>query len=165
MIWDAINLLVAVPLLVAGIFLSSRKSLRGRLLLTGMLSYFFYVYLMYATMMAFNPLFLVYVAIFALSIVGLAINLSRIDVASLPQRFAARFPIRIFSGYMVLLAVMLIVLWVGRIIPMSLSNKLSPEPAGISTLESQALDLGLIVSRLDYLLRFYFGGVPLGDIY
>ncbi|MEJ2562268.1 MAG: hypothetical protein P8Z42_06220 [Anaerolineales bacterium] len=40
MIWDAINLLVAVPLLVTGIFLSSRKSLRGRLLLAGMLSYY-----------------------------------------------------------------------------------------------------------------------------
>ena len=40
MIWDAINLLVAVPLLVTGIFLSSRKSLRRRLLLAGMLSYY-----------------------------------------------------------------------------------------------------------------------------
>ncbi|MEJ2607540.1 MAG: hypothetical protein P8Z41_12800, partial [Anaerolineales bacterium] len=38
-------------------------------------------------MMVFNPLFLVYVAIFALSIVGLMVNLSRIDVAGLPQRF------------------------------------------------------------------------------
>jgi hypothetical protein len=100
---------------------------------------------MYATMMVFNPLFLVYVAIFALSIVGLMVNLSRIDVAGLPQRFGAHFPIRIFTGYMVLMAPMLIVLWVGRIIPMSVNNNFPPELAGVSTLESQALDLGLIV--------------------
>ncbi len=144
-IWDVINLLVAVPLFVAGAYLTNRNSLRGRLLLSGMFSYFFYVYLMYATMMAFNPLFLVYVAIFALSIFGLAINLSSIEIARLPQRFTERFPVRIFIGYMVLLAVMLIGLWMGRIIPMAMSNSLSDELAGISTLESQALDLGLIV--------------------
>lgn len=143
-IWDVINLLIAVPLFAVGIFLSGRNSLRGRLLLAGLLMYLFYVYLMYATMMAFNPLFLVYVAIFSLSIVALAINLSKIDIGGLPQKFSERFPVRIFTGYMVLLAVMMIGLWVGRIIPMTLSNSLPPELTGLSTLESQALDLGLI---------------------
>ncbi len=144
-IWDVINLAVAAPLFMVGMFLSERNSLRGRLLLVGMLSYFFYVYLMYATMMAFNPLFLIYVAIFALSIVALALNLSGMNVAGFAQRFAASFPVRIFSGYMLLLAVMVVGLWMGRIIPMAINNSLPPELAGRNTLESQALDLGLIV--------------------
>lgn len=43
-IWDAINLFVGVPLFAAAIYLAHRNSLRGRLLLGGLLFYFFYVY-------------------------------------------------------------------------------------------------------------------------
>jgi hypothetical protein len=96
-IWDGINLLVGVPLLAAGILLTRRRSLRGRLLLAGLLSYFFYVYLMYATMMAFNELFLVYVAIFALCGVAFLLNLAQIEVRRLPTRLAASFPRRVFA--------------------------------------------------------------------
>ena len=69
-VWDVIDLCLALPLFAAAIVLSRRGSLRGRLLLGGMLFYFFYQYMQYAVMLAFNPLFLVYVAIFALSAVA-----------------------------------------------------------------------------------------------
>ncbi len=65
-VWDVIDLILALPLFAVAIVLSLRGSLRGRLGLCGMLFYFVYKYLMYAVMVAFNPLFLVYVAIFAL---------------------------------------------------------------------------------------------------
>lgn len=69
-VWDVIDLCLALPLFAAAIVLSQRNSLRGRLLLGGMFFYFFYKYMQYAVMVAFNPLFLVYVAIFALSAVA-----------------------------------------------------------------------------------------------
>jgi hypothetical protein len=144
-IWDGINLFLGVPLLGAGVFLSWRHSLRGRLLLAGLLSHFFYVYLMYATMMAFNRLFLIYVAIFALCGVAFILNLAEIEVPELPMRLSTSFPRRVFAGYMILLAAMPVVLWMGRIVPMLASNRFPPELAGLSTLEPQALDLGLIV--------------------
>ncbi len=144
-IWDVINLAIGLPLLAAAIYLSARGSLRGRLLLAGLLSYFFYVYLMYATMMAFNPLFIVYVAIFALSGVGFFINLSSIDVAGLPQKMGPRFPRRVFAVFSLVVGAMLVFLWMGRIVPMTISNAFPPELAGLSTLEPQALDLGLLV--------------------
>jgi hypothetical protein len=147
-IWDGINLLVGVPLLAAGILLTRRHSLRGRLLLAGLLSYFFYVYLMYATMMAFNELFLVYVAIFALCGVAFLLNLAQIEVRRLPTRLAASFPRRVFAVYMILLAAMLVVLWMGRIVPILATNRFPAELAGLTTLEPQALDLGLIVPLL-----------------
>src|SRR6266700_3795528 len=98
-VWDVIDLCLALPLFAAAIVLSQRNALRGRLLLGGMFFYFVYKYMMYATMVAFNPLFLVYVAIFALSAVAFFLNLQGIDVAGLPARFSARFPRRLFIGF------------------------------------------------------------------
>lgn len=144
-IWDVINLSIGLPLFAAAIVLALRNSLRGRLLLGGMLAYFFYVYLMYATMMAFNPLFLVYVAVFALSLVGFFLNMSRIDVAGLPARFSLRFPRSVFIVFSLALSVALLLLWIARIVPIMMSGQFPEELAGITTLETQALDLGLIV--------------------
>ena len=144
-IWDVINLVIGLPLLALGIYLGGRDSLRGRMLLSGLMSYFFYVYLMYATMMAFNPLFLVYVLIFGLCAIAFVINLSVIDIASLPTQIGERFPRRLYAGYMLVVAVMMTFLWLGRVIPITLTNSLPTELAGFSTLEAQALDLGFIV--------------------
>jgi hypothetical protein len=144
-IWDTINLLIGVPLLGVGILLARRGSLRGRLLQAGLLSYFFYVYLMYATMMAFNPLFLLYVAIFSLSLVGCLKTVTAIDIADLPNRVEERFPRRVFAAYMLMLAAMVTLLWMGLVVPITMTNSFPAELAGVSTLESQALDLGLIV--------------------
>ena len=144
-IWDVINLSIGLPLLAAAVILTLRGSLRGRLLLGGLLAYFFYVYLMYATMMAFNPLFLLYVAIFSLSLVGFFLNLSRIDVTGLPSHFSPRFPRTVFVLFSFLLGVVLLLLWIGRIVPIMMTGQFPKELAGITTLETQALDLGLIV--------------------
>jgi hypothetical protein len=116
--------------------------------LAGLLPYFFYVYLMYATMMAFNELFLVYVAIFALCGVACLLNLAQIEVRRLPTRRAASLPRRVSAVYMILLAAMLVVLWMGRIVPILATNRFPAELAGLTTLEPQALDLGLIVPLL-----------------
>ena len=144
-IWDAINLFIGLPFFVIAIYLTSRHSLRGKLLLGGFLCYFFYVYLMYATMMAFNRLFLIYVAIFSLSLVASLLNLRDIDVPSLPSHISARFPRRFFSIFAILLAAVLIILWSKLILSAMIPNQLPAEFAGRNTLQSQALDLGLIV--------------------
>jgi hypothetical protein len=144
-IWDVINLCIGLPLLAAAVILALRGSLRGRLLLGGLLAYFFYVYLMYATMMAFNPLFLVYVAVFSLSLVGFFLNMSRVEIAALPSHFSERFPRAVFIVFSLLLSAALLLLWIGRIIPIMMTGQFPEELAGVGTLETQALDLGLIV--------------------
>ncbi len=114
-VWDVIDLILALPLFAVAIVLSLRGSLRGRLGLCGMLFYFVYKYLMYAVMVAFNPLFLVYVAIF---------------------------------GFTLVMSAALIVLWLGRIIPYTLAGRFPDEFAGMSTLVTQAFDLGMVVPLL-----------------
>jgi len=147
-VWDVINLFVGLPLFAVAIYLVQKNSLRGKLLLGGLLFYFVYVYLMFATGVAFNRLFLVYVAIFALSAVAFFLNLSGISVALLPARISARFPRGIFIVFTFVMSAVLVFLWLGRILPVMLTDQFPPDLAGVSTLESQALDLGMIVPLL-----------------
>ena len=71
--WDSVTLFVVVPILAAALLGVWRGSMRAALLVAGILAYFAYQYLEYATFLAYGPLFLVYVAIFALSLSGLAV--------------------------------------------------------------------------------------------
>src|SRR5262252_5980394 len=52
-IWDVIDLCLALPLSIIALVLTWRGSLRGKLLLGGMLFYFFYKYMQYAVMLSF----------------------------------------------------------------------------------------------------------------
>jgi hypothetical protein len=144
-VWDVINLFIALPLFAVAIYLSQRNSLRGKVLLCGLLFYFVYAYLMYTTGVAFNRLFLVYVAIFALGAVAFFLTLSDIDVAHLPDQLSTRFPRRIFIGFTFVMSAILVFLWLGRILPIMLTDQFPPDLAGVSTLESQGLDLGMVV--------------------
>ncbi len=144
-IWDIINLFIGLPLFAIAIYLSQRNSLRGRLLLGGLLFYFCYVYAMAMTGNSFNPLFLVYVLIFALTSVVFFLNLNSIDVKQLPDQVSEHFPRRLFIGFTFVVSIVLIVLWVGRIIPIMINDRFPPEIAGITTLSTQAFDLGMVV--------------------
>ncbi len=115
-VWDVIDLCLALPLFAVAIVLSWRGSLRGQLLLGGLLFYFVYQYVQYATMVAFNPLFLVYVVIFTLSAVAFFLNVGGIEVPRLPARVSARFPRRLFIGFTLVMSAALILLWLERIV-------------------------------------------------
>jgi len=147
-IWDVIDICLALPLFIVTIVLSWRGLLRGKLLLSGMLFYFFYKYLMYAVMVAFNPLFLVYVGIFALSAIAFFLNLHSIDVSSLPAHISAHFPRRLLIGFTLVMSITLILLWLSRIIPYTIAGHFPEELAGLPTLITQAFDLGMVVPLL-----------------
>jgi hypothetical protein len=144
-IWDVVDLILTVPLFVIAIVFVWQNKLRGRLIVGGILFYLFYRYLMYVTMLAFNNMFLVYVAIFALSTVAFVINLNAIDIAQLPLHITARFPRRILIGFVFTMGATLTILWLGRIIPIMSAGKFPSELAGMNTLQTQAFDLGMIV--------------------
>jgi hypothetical protein len=167
-IWDVIDLCLALPLFIVAIVLTRRGSLRGKLLLGGMLFYFFYKYIMYAVMLSFNPLFLVYVAIFALSAVAFFLNLGGIKVSSLPVHISTNFPRWLFIVFTLIMSAALIVLWLGRIIPYTLAGRFPDELAGLTTLVTQAFDLGIVVplliSTAGLLWRHSIWGYFLGGI-
>ncbi|MBN2085813.1 MAG: hypothetical protein JW748_11375 [Anaerolineales bacterium] len=141
---DAVTLFIAVPLLAAGLLLANRGSLRGRLLLTGVLGYFLYTYTATAFGVWFNPLFLVYVALFGLSIFAVALAAAQIDRPALPARCAKGFPRRGIIALCFGTAAFLFIAWSGRIVPELFSGK---PPFGLlsyTTLFIQVLDLGVV---------------------
>lgn len=68
---DWVTLIVAVPILVTALTLSVRGSLRAQLVWLGMLNYTLYNFGFYLFGAAYNRFFLIYVALFALSIFAL----------------------------------------------------------------------------------------------
>ena len=91
---DAITLVLAVPMLVISTILYRRGSLKGKLLLTGVLAYFLYNYGSMAFGAAYNTLFLVYIALFSASLFGLVLTFTSFDVQALPAHFSTGLPRR-----------------------------------------------------------------------
>jgi hypothetical protein len=142
---DVVTLILGVPLLIAGMVLSRKGSLRGRLLLTGALGYFLYTYAAMSFLTAFNPLYLVYVALFSLSLFGFILALSGLDPDEVVRHLADGFPRRAIATYFIIVAGFLSLAWLGLVVPPMFSGK---PPAGLETaitMVIQSLDLGVIM--------------------
>ena len=141
---DIVTLFVAIPLLLAFLRLGYRTGLRGQLLLAGLLGYFLYTYMSMAFGSAYNELFLLYVALFSLSLFALGLAVAAIDVASLPTHFNDSLPRRWIAGYLFAGSLFLLLAWLGRIVPPLLNGQ---PPLGLetnTTLFIQVMDLGLL---------------------
>jgi hypothetical protein len=142
---DIVTLLIGIPLLITAILLSRKGTLRGQLLLTGALGYFLYTYGAMCFLTAFNPLFLVYVALFSLSLFGFILSMSSLDVNEITRHVSDGFPRRAIASYFIIVAVFLTLAWIGLVAAPSLTWA---PPAGLEsaiTMVIQALDLGVIV--------------------
>lgn len=142
---DFVTLVVGVPLLITGILLSRKGLLRGRLLLTGALGYFLYTYAGMSFLTAFNPLFLVYVALFSLSLFGFILSLSGLNPDEVMGHVTDRFPRRTIATYFIIVGAFLTMAWLGLVVPAILKGT---PPAGLEsaiTMVIQAMDLGVIV--------------------
>lgn len=142
--WDAVTLLLVVPALLLTLPGLWRGSLRARLLAIGLLAYFLYQYAEYAMLLAYGPLFPVYVATFSLAAVGIGLLVTTLDLASLPGRFSDRFPRRAVTGLGVFMALLLAGMWL-PLIARTWNQTSVPELNGATTLVVQAFDLGFLV--------------------
>jgi hypothetical protein len=140
---DAVTLVIGLPLLAVSAWLAHRGSLRGKLLLTGTLGYFLYTYLQMSVNAAYNPLFLVYVTIMAISLYAFALAMVNIDLASLPGHFSDRLPRRGIAAVLFAVGAFLLLAWLGRTLPTLNSRTVALE--NTTTMVIQAMDLGLIV--------------------
>jgi len=140
---DLITLIVGLPLLAISTWLAFRGSLRGRLLLTGTLGFFLYTYLSMATLTAYNALFLVYVALFTLSLYAFILSMMSIDLVSLPTHFSERLPRGWIAALMFVVGGFLTLAWMGRILT-PLMQGVDPALENTTTLVIQFMDLSLI---------------------
>jgi hypothetical protein len=141
---DFVTLFVALPLLAISSGLAWRGSLRGRLLLTGTLGFFLYTYLSMCMLTAFNALFLVYVALFSLSLYAFILCMLSFDLAALPRQFSERLPCGWIAGLLFLIGGFLTIAWLGKVLNPLLQNA-PPALDNTTTFVIQAMDLALIV--------------------
>jgi hypothetical protein len=142
--WDVFTLVIVVPALLLLVPLVMRGSFRGRLVAAGLLGYFAYMYLEYAVTWAFGPLFVLFVAIFAASLLGLIWIAATLASDGIAARFDERFPRRSWAALSVGMSLLLGGLWFSRI-GQALTDGVSGYLHGETTMTVQALDLGLVV--------------------
>lgn len=140
---DAVTLFMAVPLLLAALNMARSGSLRGRLLLAGVMSYFAYYATSLALGVSYNDLYLLYLIYFPLAIFGFVLACLSIDVGELGARLLPGLPRRLMAGFLVVAGLSVFV-W---LIPIVEGISAGEVPHGLDMYTTEAtfyLDLGLI---------------------
>ncbi len=141
---DLVTLLLAVPLLILALHVFRRGSVRGHLLLLGVLGYLLYHGATYALgAVAYNEAFLLYVAMFSASLFAFVTAFAALDADALV--LSPRTPRRFVGGFMLASGVVTLVIWLTEPIA-ALRTGTSPALLDTyTTLFTHALDLGAIV--------------------
>jgi hypothetical protein len=144
---DLVTLVFGAPLLAAGIALNARGSLRGRLAWLGALGYVLYTYATYAFGARWNELFLVYVALFGLSLFTFAAGLARTDATAVRARFAPGAPRRSVAVFLIAVAAAVGLMWLSENVTAIASGEppRSAVEAEIPTNFIHVADLGVVL--------------------
>lgn len=141
---DMVTLFLAIPATAIALYLSNKNSFRAQLTLTGLIGYFLYTYTSYTFLWSYNPFFIVYTALMSLSLFAFIMAMTSFELTTITQRFSDKFPIKLISGYLIAISIMLALLWLGKLAP----TFGGAVPVGLehyTTLVIQGMDLGFIV--------------------
>jgi hypothetical protein len=148
---DLADLVLVLPVLLAGAWLAARGSWRGWLIWLGSLSYLVYTFAIYAFAVAHNAYFLAYTAILGLSFwafVGAAVAT---DWNALARRIGPANPARRWVAlYLAVPALLFYGLWLADELPAALAGR---EPAslaglGLPTNPVHVLDLAVLLPAM-----------------
>jgi hypothetical protein len=121
---DLITLVVALPVFVLALIYSVRGSMRAHLVWLAMLVYMLYNYSFYLLGAALNHLFLVYAALFSLSIQALVFSLPRVDALAFMRLFDAKTPRRFIGGFLLAFSFLVAGMWISQSVIFSLSGQI-----------------------------------------
>lgn len=142
---DLVTLLVAIPLLLLSVYLIRQKSLRGQMVWMGTIFYFLYTYASLSFLATYNQLFLVYVAIFSLSLYTFLYGIMSLDASTLKKSIKTGKTTTVAAVFTIAMAVILAIMWLAMIIGSLLSGSAPAILETYTTLVVQALDLGVLV--------------------
>jgi len=142
---DLATLLLAVPVLVIGLWTASRGSSAGRLAVVAGLLYLVYNYAIFAFSVAMNPLTIVHIAIFGLALWSLLVaGRSAVEGA---EAVTERLNRRTAGGLLVGVGALFGLLWLGQIASVATTGVLPPDlvKANIASNPVYALDLAFFL--------------------
>lgn len=142
---DIVTLVIGIPLIIISLILFRNNRLEGKLLLAGTLGYFLYTYASYSFLAAYNNLFIVYVILFSLSLFSFIFTIQTIDINRLAFKFSKKLIEKIIAGFSISIGIIILLMWLGRIIPSLTDNAVPIGLESYSTLVIQALDIGVII--------------------
>ncbi len=143
--FDWANLVVCLPLAGLGIYLYRRGRLRGQLLLAAIFMYLAWNYVLGVMGNAYNNLFLVWTALFAIGIWGVFIIGADVDIRALPGVLGTRFPVKAVAIYLITLALFLFVQYAAEIINALVTGNPPVSLQMYTTLELAALELAVMI--------------------
>lgn len=158
--------LIAFPVLLGAAFFASRGSVRGHLISIGVLIYSSYTYAIYSFALHFGPLFLIWVAVFGLSVYALIGALAGVDPVKVRGELAGGRGGRLAARLLITIGVVFALLWLSEIIPAMLSGS-TPEAlkdVALLTNPVHVLDLALFLPALIIGGRLLRSGQPIGYV-
>jgi hypothetical protein len=160
---DAFTLIAGIPALLVSLWGYQRGSLRGKIMLTGMLLFFLYNFGSLGIGAAYNDLFLVYVILTLLTFLGSAGLILSFDLQSFPGHFSDRVPRRGVSIFLMISGVALFCIWLLlSIVPALLAGGVPPELASYTTIITFVIDMAIIAPILVSAGLLFRRGEPLG---
>ena len=141
---DLVALFIALPLLIISFVFYRRGSLRGAFLLVSALAYYLYYSASLAFIVAYNNLYLVYLALFSASFFAFILSLTMFDLPSLPSLISKRLPRRGMAIFMFISGLGTAFIWLSDVIN-ALSTNGVPAALGANiSLITYTLDVGII---------------------
>lgn len=146
---DAFTLIAGIPLLLISLWLYRRGSIRGKILLTSTLLFFFYNFGSLAVGAAYNDLLLIYILLTMATCLGSISLLMSFDPLTFPMLFSERVPRRGISNFFIISGAALFCIWLFlSIVPALLAGGVPPELASYTTVITFVLDMGIIAPML-----------------
>lgn len=142
---DVVTLVIGVPLLLIALQWARSGSLRGRVLLAGVLGFFMVTFVFFLMMAMYHDLFLLLVALAGLIFFGFVLAITGLDERELSMHFKESVPNRFFGGFLMFNAVMIGLLWLSVVVPPLLEGTVPPEVEHYTTLVVQGLDLSILL--------------------
>ena len=140
---DAVTLFLGVRLLIIALVLYIRGSVRGGLLLVGLLAYFLYISASIAMGVAYNNLFLLYIAFFSVSLFAFILAYKTMDTAASEQINEPGLPRKGIAVLLIVSGIALLFAWVGDILGPLLSGTIA-DMGSYTTEVTYVIDLGVI---------------------
>jgi hypothetical protein len=143
---DLVNLFLVAPLMLILTVHASQGRRRSWLCLIGFLAFTAYNYAIYAFSIHFGPLFLLWVAVFGLSLFAAAGSLAALLRPDVEATFPDQ-PVRLPAWFLIAMAAMFALLWMSQIVPDLLARRASTSAAiwDVPTDPVHVLDLAIFL--------------------
>jgi len=163
---DAATLVVGLPVLALGLRSALRGSVRGRVVWLGGLAYMTYVWVSVAVQVPFNELFLVYVALFGLSLLTFVGGTVTTDADAVRRAVEGRLDAARYAAALAVVGLVLAALWLSDVVPPLLAGSTPRivEEAGPQAMVTHVLDLGVVVPSILLAAAWLFRERPWGYV-